>query len=95
MILSIDSLKNALVVLEKTLGLTQASKQSFLQAKSFTTVRALSRCGEHPHHITLAFSALGFGLSALRIFGGGMVAEHLKSQVQICESLPQSSHTKV
>merc|ERR1719263_1572048 len=40
MILSIDSLKNALVVLEKTLGLTQASKQSFLQAKSFTTVRA-------------------------------------------------------
>merc|ERR1719478_639369 len=36
MILSIDSLKNALVVLEKTLGLTQ----SFLQAKSFTTVRA-------------------------------------------------------
>merc|ERR1719484_217001 len=32
MILSIDSLKNALVVLEKTLGLTQASKQSFLQA---------------------------------------------------------------
>jgi hypothetical protein len=40
MILSIDSLKNALVVLEKTLGLTQASKQSFLQAKSFTAVRA-------------------------------------------------------
>merc|ERR1719174_2859579 len=39
MILSIDSLKNALVVLEKTLGLTQ-SRQSFLQSKSFTTVRA-------------------------------------------------------
>merc|ERR1719487_539262 len=37
MILSIDSLKNALVVLEKTLGLTQ---QSFLQAGSFTRVRA-------------------------------------------------------
>merc|ERR1719364_487610 len=40
MILSIDSLKNALVVLEKTLGLTQASKQSFLQSSSYTTVRA-------------------------------------------------------
>merc|ERR1719198_2865140 len=40
MILSIDSLKNALVVLEKTLGLTQASKQSFLQSSSFTKVRA-------------------------------------------------------
>merc|ERR1719235_389305 len=37
MILSIDSLKNALVVLEKTLGLTQ---QSFLQSSTFTTVRA-------------------------------------------------------
>merc|ERR1719473_286869 len=37
MILSIDSLKNALVVLEKTLGLTQ---QSFLQSGSFTSVRA-------------------------------------------------------
>merc|ERR1719443_2671696 len=37
MILSIDSLKNALVVLEKTLGLTQ---QSFLQSGTFTTVRA-------------------------------------------------------
>merc|ERR1719326_797610 len=36
MILSIDSLKNALVVLEKTLGLTQ----SFLQSSSYTTVRA-------------------------------------------------------
>merc|ERR1719487_32319 len=36
MIMSIDSLKNALVVLEKTLGLTQ----SFLQAGSFTRVRA-------------------------------------------------------
>merc|ERR1719353_579474 len=36
MILSIDSLKNALVVLEKTLGLTQ----SFLQSSSFTKVRA-------------------------------------------------------
>jgi len=39
MILSIDSLKNALVVLEKTLGLTQ-SRQSFLQSSSFTAVRA-------------------------------------------------------
>merc|ERR1719487_1573920 len=37
MILSIDSLKNALVVLEKTLGLTQ---QSFLQSSSVTAVRA-------------------------------------------------------
>jgi len=37
MILSIDSLKNALVVLEKTLGLTQ---QSFLQSSTFTKVRA-------------------------------------------------------
>merc|ERR1719181_1199995 len=36
MILSIDSLKNALVVLEKTLGLTQ----SFLQSKTVTAVRA-------------------------------------------------------
>merc|ERR1719163_535016 len=36
MILSIDSLKNALVVLEKTLGLTQ----SFLQSSSVTAVRA-------------------------------------------------------
>merc|ERR1719409_2482513 len=36
MIMSIDSLKNALVVLEKTLGLTQ----SFLQSGSFTSVRA-------------------------------------------------------
>merc|ERR1719281_2220255 len=36
MILDIDSLKNALVVLEKTLGLTQ----SFLQSSSFTSVRA-------------------------------------------------------
>merc|ERR1719182_820142 len=39
MILSIDSLKNALVVLEKTLGLTQ-SRQSFFQSSSFTAVRA-------------------------------------------------------
>jgi hypothetical protein len=39
MILDIDSLKNALVVLEKTLGLTQ-SKSSFLQSSSFTSVRA-------------------------------------------------------
>merc|ERR1719313_882790 len=37
MILSIDSLKTALVVLEKTLGLTQ---QSFLQSSTFTKVRA-------------------------------------------------------
>merc|ERR1719156_113673 len=37
MILSIDSLKNALVVLEKTLGLTQAS---FLQSSTFASVRA-------------------------------------------------------
>merc|ERR1719271_1288331 len=36
MIMSIDSLKNALVVLEKTLGLTQ----SFLQSKTVTAVRA-------------------------------------------------------
>merc|ERR1719313_359427 len=37
MILDIDSLKNALVVLEKTLGLTQSS---FLQSSSYTSVRS-------------------------------------------------------
>ena len=52
-------------------GVALALGAAVFTAAAFTAVRALQRRGERPLFIVMAFNALGFGMSALRIWAVG------------------------